>query len=329
MPFETVSRRSLLSGGAAAAAAVAAVASGLPRTAAAAAPPAGAQAPGFYRLRVGGLEVTALLDGHLDLPPSMFSLPPDEAAALLRADFRPDDGPIRTPVNAFAVNTGERLYLVDAGTAPGFAPGLSLLPEALAAAGLDPARVDMVVLTHLHVDHAGGLVRDGEPMFPNAQVVVADAEAAFWLDEATEAQAPDEAKPYFAIAQASLAPYGDQVTRLSPGAAGGRPRAARSRRCRATRRATPATSWARARTGSGCGATSSTRPRCSSPGPTPRSPSTSTRPGRRRRAGWRSTAPPATGCSWPARTCCSRASGTWLAGPGGLPLRPQGTAAAS
>jgi glyoxylase-like metal-dependent hydrolase (beta-lactamase superfamily II) len=121
------------------------------------------------------------------------------------------------------VNTGERLYLVDAGTAPGFAPGLALLPEALAAAGLNPARVDMVVLTHLHVDHAGGLVRDGEPMFPNAQVVVADAEAAFWLDEAREAQAPDDAKPYFAIAQASLAPYGDRVTRLSPGAAGAVP----------------------------------------------------------------------------------------------------------
>ena len=76
-----------------------------------------------------------------------------------------------------------------------------------------------MILTHLHVDHAGGLVRDGKAVYPNAQIVVADAEAAFWLDEAIEAKAPDEAKPFFAIAQASLAPYGDRVTRLSQGTA--------------------------------------------------------------------------------------------------------------
>ena len=119
---------------------------------------------------------------------------------LLRAAFRPD-GPIRTPVNAFAVNTGERLYLVDSGTAAGFAPGVAHLPEALAAAGLSPEAVDAVILTHLHVDHAGGLVRDGKAVYPNAQIVVADAEAAFWLDEAIEAKAPDDVKPFFDIAQ--------------------------------------------------------------------------------------------------------------------------------
>ena len=67
-----------------------------------------------------------------------------DAAELLRA-VRPD-GPIRTPVNAFAVNTGERLYLVDSGTAGGFAPGVHL-PEALAAAGLPFEAVDAVILT--------------------------------------------------------------------------------------------------------------------------------------------------------------------------------------
>ena len=218
MPMDPrTTRRDLLLSGAATALA-AAVAPGLARSAAAAVPPAGTQAPGYYRLRVGGLEVTALLDGHLEIPPAMFSLPAAEATELLRAAFRPD-GPIRTPVNAFAVNTGERLYLVDSGTTRGFAPGVAHLPEALAAAGLSPDAVDAVILTHLHVDHAGGLVRDGKAVYPNAQIVVADAEAAFWLDEAIEAKAPDEAKPFFAIAQASLAPYGDRVTRLSQGTA--------------------------------------------------------------------------------------------------------------
>ena len=209
-----MARRDLLLSGVATA--MAALPIGLSRPATAAAPPAGAQAPGYYRLRVGALEVTALLDGHLEIPPAVFSLPATEVADLLRAVFRPD-GPISTPVNAFAVNTGERLYLVDSGTVPGFAPTLARLPEALEAAGLAPERVDMVVLTHLHPDHAGGLVRDGRQMFPNAQVVVADGEAAYWLDEATEASVPDEVRPFFQIAQDSLAPYGERVVRLRPG----------------------------------------------------------------------------------------------------------------
>ena len=100
MPMDPrTTRRDLLLSGAATALA-AAVAPGLARSAAAAVPPAGTQAPGYYRLRVGGLEVTALLDGHLEIPPAMFSLPAPEATDLLRAAFRPD-GPIRTP--------GERL----------------------------------------------------------------------------------------------------------------------------------------------------------------------------------------------------------------------------
>ena len=93
MPMDPrTTRRDLLLSGAATALA-AAVAPGLARSAAAAVPPAGAQAPGYYRLRVGGLEVTALLDGHLEIPPAMFSLPAadaDRAAARRLPTRRPD-----------------------------------------------------------------------------------------------------------------------------------------------------------------------------------------------------------------------------------------------
>ena len=209
-----LSRRLTLSG--AAALGVAAVLPAGP--ARARAPLAGAQAPGFYRVMVGDIEVTALLDGHLALPPALFDLPEAAAAELLTGAFRPV-APIVTPVNAFAVNTGERLYLIDTGTVQGYAPTVAHLPEAMAAAGLVPEAVDAVLLTHLHPDHAGGLVRDGKLAFPNAELVLAESEAGFWLDAATAAQAPTEAQPMFKIAQDAVAAHGDRVRRLP--AAGG------------------------------------------------------------------------------------------------------------
>ncbi|MFO1071817.1 MAG: MBL fold metallo-hydrolase [Geminicoccaceae bacterium] len=209
-----LSRRLVLGGGAALG-----LAASLPvRPAGATAPLAQAQAPGFYRVAVGRIEVTALLDGHLELPPALFDLPEPVAAELLKSAFRPA-GPIVTSVNAFAVNTGDRLYLVDTGTVQGYAPTLAHLPEALAAAGLAPEAVDTILLTHLHPDHAGGLVRDGKLAFPNAELVVAESEAGFWLDAATASRAPTEVQPMFKLAQGNIVAYGERVRRLP--AAGG------------------------------------------------------------------------------------------------------------
>ncbi|WP_426956827.1 MBL fold metallo-hydrolase [Muricoccus radiodurans] len=196
----------------------AAALSALPRTVRAAAPMAGRQAPGFHRIRVGRFEVTALLDGTLELGLEVFPAVGTEASALLERAFRPQ-GPVLAHVNAYAINTGERLYLIDTGTQPGFAPTVALLPEALAAAGIQPAQVDAVIATHLHPDHVGGLVRDGRAVYPNAELIVPEVEAGFWLAPDALSRAPAEVRPFFEIAQASVAPYAGRMRRLAPGAA--------------------------------------------------------------------------------------------------------------
>jgi glyoxylase-like metal-dependent hydrolase (beta-lactamase superfamily II) len=168
------------------------------------------QVPGYYRLMVGDMEVTALFDGRLEIDRALLKgAAPEEIESLLARMFL--DGPqgVQTAVNAFLVNTGTNLVLIDAGVANAFGPGLGFIPDNLRAAGYDPADVDTVLLTHLHPDHAMGLLAAGGMAFPNATVYAPKAEGDFWLDEATAAQAPEGMKPFFKMARDSVAPYAE------------------------------------------------------------------------------------------------------------------------
>jgi glyoxylase-like metal-dependent hydrolase (beta-lactamase superfamily II) len=173
------------------------------------APFVGAQAAGVYRLKVGSFEVTVLNDGWLGIEPKMFSGTPEGNAKLLESSFLPKDE-IPTHVNEWLVNTGDKLILVDTGTSNVFAPTLGRMAKNLAAAGVDPATIDMVILTHLHPDHAAGLLTtDKRIAFPNATVHVSEPEYAFWTSGEIYAKAPDDFKPFFDIARASIKPYVD------------------------------------------------------------------------------------------------------------------------
>jgi len=104
------SRRELFTGSAALA-----LSASLPLFAEARVPLAGKQVPGIFRQTVGDFEVTALLDGDITLGPEMFPGGPAEAQkALALRSYLPF--PVRSPVNAYLVNTGSKLYLVDTGT---------------------------------------------------------------------------------------------------------------------------------------------------------------------------------------------------------------------
>lgn len=175
------------------------------------------QAPGFYRMAIGDFEVTALYDGFIDLDRKILSgATADDIQSLLARMFLADTPGVQTAVNAFLVHTGSNLVLVDTGTAKAFGPALGFIADNIRAAGYNPEQVDTVLLTHLHPDHANGLLRpDGAMLFPNATVHVAKADADFWLSEEVAAKAPAENQPFFAMARAAVAPYA-AAGRLKP-----------------------------------------------------------------------------------------------------------------
>jgi glyoxylase-like metal-dependent hydrolase (beta-lactamase superfamily II) len=175
------------------AAAGAALAPALP--AAAKEPPAGMQAPGIYRLKVGAYEVTVLNDGSAALPAKYFSGDPDGAVKLLQNAFAPWTEVAPTTFNAWLINTGDKLILVDTGYSNAIGPKAGHLPKTLAAAGVNPADIDAVVITHIHPDHCLGLLTpDKQVAFPNATVHVNGDEYVWWLEG--DVKIP-EGKPFF------------------------------------------------------------------------------------------------------------------------------------
>ena len=146
--------------------------------AAADAPVQKTQVPGYYRLMVGSFEVTALYDGAIDLDEKLLKgIQSRDMQRLLARQFL--KGPkVQTAVNAYLVNTGSKLVLVDAGAAKLFGPGLGNIVDNLKAAGYRPEQVDVVLVTHLHGDHVNGLVTpEGQRVFANAEVWSAKAYA--------------------------------------------------------------------------------------------------------------------------------------------------------
>ncbi|WP_343231177.1 MBL fold metallo-hydrolase [Thalassovita aquimarina] len=209
----TLSRRTLFSGAAGAAAALAA--SSLPRIATAKAPLATSHQSGVVRRRVGSLEVTALLDGYLEMTPELFGAPLDEAARLATEQFKGGE-PNLSPVNAFLVNLGDRLVLIDTGAANSFGPTLGRLPEALAANGVSPAQIDAILLTHMHPDHIAGVIdANGNAVFPNAEMIVPEADFAYWHDDASMSAAPNAFKPFFKGARLAAKAYEGRTTKIS------------------------------------------------------------------------------------------------------------------
>jgi len=172
----------------------------------AAAPMAKTQAPGFYRVMLGDFEITALSDGTVDLPmDQLLKQKAELTRATLERNFQ--KVPTETSDNAYLINTGSKLVLVDSGAGSLFGPTLGRLAANLKASGYQPEQVDEIYITHMHPDHVGGLASEGKRVFPNATVRAGKADAEFWLSQANLDKAPADKKGYFQGAMASLNPY--------------------------------------------------------------------------------------------------------------------------
>lgn len=178
------------------------------------APFAEAQVAGVYRHNVGDIQVTALLDGYFPLPvEAFFNVSEENLAAVLEASAQ--QAPMPTAINAYLVNTADRTFLVDAGfgSIDAFGPNVGKTTQNLRAAGVEPDQIDAVILTHAHLDHCEGLIDgEGDAIFANAELIMAEAEQAFWTDDSMLAQAPESARPAFDSARRSIAPYADRTT---------------------------------------------------------------------------------------------------------------------
>jgi glyoxylase-like metal-dependent hydrolase (beta-lactamase superfamily II) len=206
--------------GAAAAAAAAAAPLATSGRALAAAPPAGKQAPGFYRYKVGDFEVTAIHDGAVTRPVDGYvkNISNDQAlAAAESAYFK--KGHVTIPFNPLVVNTGSRLVLIDAGLGPVQNVPAGMLVANMTAAGIDPKSIDIVVLSHLHPDHINGIkVADGGLAFPNAEIKAPAPDWSWWMNDDNLNKAPEGMwKGYFQNTRRVLSNVADKITRYEWG----------------------------------------------------------------------------------------------------------------
>src|SRR6476659_3972802 len=175
-------------------------------TATAAVSASGAQAPGFYRYKVGSFECTSINDGARTFPmPDTFvkNAPKEEALAAADAAYMPK-GMVTIPFNPQLINTGSKLVLIDCGNGiANFEPSKGAVGRTLqnlTAAGVDPKSIDVVLISHMHPDHTNGIrTADGSMAFPNAEIMVPAVDWAFWMSDenAAKAQSNEMMKNFF------------------------------------------------------------------------------------------------------------------------------------
>lgn len=171
-------------------------------------------------LSMGDTDITTLSDGTLTLPADFIfgPMPQDELAELLGPMGVDPTAPLTPPCNLTLLRRGDTLALFDAGAGTQFMPGAGMLPDALAAAGIDPFDVTHVIFTHGHPDHLWGVLDDfDEPYFANAEHMMGGAEFDYWMDDGTVSTIGEERAAFAIGAKRRLEMISGAVTRFADG----------------------------------------------------------------------------------------------------------------
>src|SRR5215831_17451962 len=156
--------------------------------------------------KIGDITVTAVSDGVLAAPLDVV-LGMDKAEIERLAGKRPGEA-LPISVNAFLLGRAGKWALVDTGSGNTMGPTLGKLPDNLRALGVPPERIETIFLTHLHPDHSNGLVDDGgRAIYPNAEVILHETEARFWLDRDEASGATERIRRNIAKTKVTTTPY--------------------------------------------------------------------------------------------------------------------------
>ena len=163
--------------------------------------------PLFYHFRLGDLVITSLSDGTtpVDTSAVMLNAGPGEVDRLLSDSFVNSDYEIS--INAFIFSLEGKLILVDTGAGDLMGPTAGHLQKSLNAAGFQAEDVQLVLLTHIHGDHSGGLLLNDEPAFPNAELLVSQFDLDYWLSEDEMNKIKPERRQSFRNAVKKLTPW--------------------------------------------------------------------------------------------------------------------------
>ncbi len=151
---------------------------------------------GFYKYKVGSIEVTAIYDGIWRKPhdPAFIKgVSVDETkTALAKAGLTTDFMPI--PLTVIVLKFGDRMIMVDAGSGVGqWQANATNLPANMKLAGIDYTKIDTLLISHFHPDHVWGLMEKGTnaAIFPNAELIVNSKEYHFWTDAGAADRLPE------------------------------------------------------------------------------------------------------------------------------------------
>jgi len=177
-----------------------------PPVAAAQTDPLNEQAPGYYRMKLGKLRITAVSDGTVTIPLNtlLTNISPEKLRQSMANEAMTPQA--ETSINAYVIDDGKTRILVDTGAGELFGSHGGHLLKNLAAAGYPAESIDAVLLTHIHADHSAGVSHAGKPAFPAADVYVDKRDADFWLNPANINQVEADEAHTFAESEKTLRP---------------------------------------------------------------------------------------------------------------------------